>query len=139
MTNRMKIIHEVAMAADAEDFYGQASKFGRLAFQALSHEKRAQITGLENVANNSAKVTDVFNYIKTRTARQKEWQKENLGRELLNYLEKDLGRRRDELLVKLAIAKGTPESQEVYIALIREFVRQLAAQYEYAPFDKERG
>ncbi len=134
MTNRMKIVHEVAIAA--ESFYDKACEFGNIAAKALGKDKRAQITGLENVANNSVKVTDVFNYIKTRTARQEQWQKQNLGAELLNYLEKELGRKREDLLKTLSPAKETKDSREVYLLLIREFVRQLAAQYEYALLKK---
>ncbi len=137
MTNRMKIIHEVAGAADKEDFYGRACKFGGLAAQVIGEDKRAQITGLEGVANDSMKVTDVFNYIKTRTARQREWREQNFGFDLLAYLEKDMGSKRNELIGKLAIARDTQESQEVYILLIREFVRQLAAQYEFALLNME--
>lgn len=128
MTDRMKIVHEIGIVA--ESFYDEAKKFGDGAAKVLK-DKRAQITGLENVANNSVKVTDVFNYVKTRTARQEQWRKQNLGSELLNYLEKELGRKRDELLKTPSIATEMKDSQEVYILLIREFVRQLAAQYEY--------
>lgn len=129
MTNRMKIVHEVALAA--EGFYDKARDFGKQAATALKENKRAQITGLESVANDSMKVTDVFNYIKTRTARQSEWRDQNFGFELLAYLEKDMGNKRNDLISKLSLARDTKESQEVYILLIREFVRQLAAQYEY--------
>lgn len=108
--------------------------FGQLRVASEFHYEHFEA---ESVANDSMKVTDVFNYIKTRTARQSEWRDQNFGFDLLAYLEKDMGKIRIDLIGKLTIAPNTKESQEVYILLIREFVRQLAAQYEFALLKKE--
>lgn len=131
--SRMRIVRSVALEADA--FYDDAKKLGELAARSLGQNKRSQATGLESIANSSQKVSDVFDYVKLRTARQKEWQKDNLGKELITNLEK-LALKRDRICADLHIEGQTFEGrtihQEVYILLIRAFVSQFAAQYEYA-------
>lgn len=129
-----RIMREVDWEADNDDFRAKAKELGTQAFGALTDKKRSQITGLESIANGTQKVSDVFNYIKLRTARQSEWRSHNLGRDLLEYLETTLPQKRDNVVN--AVAKHNPldkyQQQEVYILLIRAFVAQMAAQYEYA-------
>ncbi len=129
-----RIMREVDWEADNDDFRAKAQELGTRAFDALTDKKRSQITGLESIANGTQKVSDVFNYIKLRTARQSEWRSHNLGRDLLEYLETTLPQKRDNVVN--AVAKHNPldkyQQQEVYILLIRAFVAQMAAQYEYA-------
>lgn len=129
-----RIMREVDWEADNDDFRANAQELGQRAQKALTREKRSQITGLESVANSTQKVSDVFNYIKLRTARQSEWRSHNFGQDLLEYLETTLSQKRDNVV--RAVSKHTSldkyQQQEVYILLIRAFVAQLAAQYEYA-------
>lgn len=127
-TLRMRILREVALRADG--FYDQAQRLGRQAAKSLTDKKRAQISGLESIANCAFKTTDVFDYIKVRAARQSEWQ--GWGPELLTYLSRDLRTPREAVCLALKIDLNSAEGLEVYLLLIREFVRQLAAQYEYA-------
>ncbi len=127
-TLRMRILREVALQADR--FYDQAQALGHKAATNLTDKKRSQISGLENIANCALKTTDVFDYIKLRTARQKEWQ--SWGPELLTYLGRDLRTQSESITATLEIDRDSAEGLEVYLLLIREFVRQLAAQYEYA-------
>ena len=65
-----------------------------------------------------------------------EARKNNLGADILRYLEVELSKKRDELIGKLSIDKDTKDSLEVYVLLIREFIRQFAAHYEYALLTK---
>ena len=133
MNIRMKMLQAVALESDAEPFYDQAKAFGERAAQALGHTKRSQITGLESQANSTQKVTDIFDYLKLRTARQKEWQRENLGRDLLAHLETGLRQARDRIVSLPDMSSlNAWQRQEVYLLLIRAFVAHLAAQYEYA-------
>jgi hypothetical protein len=137
MNIRMKIVREVALAADR--MYDQAQHFGNLAARALGTDRRSQITGLESIANSSQKVSDVLDYVKLRTARdhqtrrEKGWHKDELGKTLLAFFETDLRKERDTLCTsKDLLSLDDFQRQEVYILLIRAFVARLAAQYEYA-------
>ncbi|MGC9396913.1 MAG: hypothetical protein ACP5J4_18870 [Anaerolineae bacterium] len=128
---RMKMLRAVALRADS--FYGKAQNLGSRAAQALTDKKRSQINGLEGVANSALKTTDVFDFIKMRVARQDEWRKGNWGPELLDYLSKDLRDQRKAICRELEIEDpNSAEGIQVHLLLIREFVRQLAVQYEYA-------
>jgi hypothetical protein len=127
---RMEMLREVSLRAD--NFYGKAEHLGKQAAGALTSDKRAQISGLQATANSALKTTDVFNYIKLRTARQPEWQQGRWGIELLKFLSGKLREEREDICGNLGIAAKSPEGLEVHLMLIREFVGQLAAQYEYA-------
>lgn len=138
-TSRMKMLRAVALRADK--FYPDAEKLGRSAAVALTADKRSQITNLESIANVALKVTDIYDFIKVRTARDAQqsdakkkrgWHQEDLGPKLLAYLSRNLRDERNEICQKLQIDPNSAEGIHVHLLLIREFVRQLAAQYEYA-------
>jgi len=126
---RIKILREVGLCADG--FYDRAEELGKKAASALTSSKRSQITGLEGVANSALKTTDVFDFVKTRTARHKEWRESNFGPDLLNFLSRDLRQDRQAICSSLDIELQSANGLEVHLLLIREFVRQLAAHYEY--------
>lgn len=127
---RLQMLREVALLAD--NFQVQAEDLGSKAARGLTDSKRSQITGLESMANSALKVTDVFDFIKLRTARQPEWRKEDWGARLLEFVRDNLGEQRNHICSTLQIASLSLEAQEVHLMLIREFVRQLSAHYEYA-------
>jgi hypothetical protein len=127
---RMEMLRQVALRADT--FYGKAEQLGKRAAGALGSGKRAQISGLQATANSALKTTDVFDYIKLRTARQKEWQQGRWGIDLLTYLSGKLREERKAICDTLGVTMESPEGLEVHLMLIQEFVGQLAAQYEYA-------
>lgn len=120
-----------AVALEADAIYERAKALGELAARSIVGERGgSQVRGLENVANGSLKVSDILDYVKRQTARHKEWQDGNFGAELLRCLEEDLYQR------ARGIAAGVPElaatwQQQIHLALIREFVRQLIVHYEY--------
>jgi hypothetical protein len=127
---RMSILRAVALQAD--NFYAKAETLGKKAADALGKKRRSQINGLEGMANSALKTTDVFDFIKLRTARHKEWRGDDWGVELLEYLSRDLYRQREEICEELDISLQSAEGLTVHLLLIREFVSQLAAHYEYA-------
>jgi hypothetical protein len=129
-TLRMKMLRAVALRADS--FYTKAEHLGGRAAQALTDKKRSQINGLEGIANSALKTTDVFDFIKVRTARQDKWREGDWGPDLLDYLSRDLREQRKAICTNLEIDPNSAEGIQVHLLLIREFVRQLAAQYEYA-------
>ncbi len=154
----MKIIIEVSN--QAENFYGDAVKLGDHAGYAFRESRgsstknrhRAQMTGLENVAESTLKISDVLDYIKKQTARSEQWRKKLLdnndpnrpqserqpfGERLRRYLEVDLAARRDGICSDKRLNVGNKTDAErqlrrrIHLLLIRQFIRQMVVQYEY--------
>ena len=152
MNPEMKIIREVSI--QAENFYDDAVKLGDHAAFALKAVHRAQITSLESIAESTFKASDVFDYIKKQIARFPYWRQAfpdhtdktlGFGERLKSYLEKELPRKRDIICTHLDIGNDTDELKQerrrIYLLLIRQFIRQMAAEYEYqvSPGTKKRG
>ncbi len=123
MNEAMKIVREINI--EAELFYGEAQKLGKHAADALTGKRRSQMTGLENVAENALKTSDIFDYIKRQIARSaegKDWrapekkaieqpaaqaeqeEQQGFGARLKTYLEKDMEHRRDRVCGRINIA-----------------------------------
>jgi hypothetical protein len=182
MRLRMTILQKVN--AEAEKFYESSKDLGTLVERALRSEEaqkptskerhRAQMTGLENVAESAMKYTDILDYIKKQFARQgiEAWRKDlsaenlNYGQELRALIEKYLAgqglrfgqvlivfiehglKGREDALWKTLPLTASLDAQEqdryqqyIYLALIRQCIRQLVVQYEYlsmAPQEKHR-
>jgi hypothetical protein len=148
MKKRIELIIRVNKEAGSEKFYSESQKLGILAAQSFREEQgrerqqrhRAQMTGLENIAETTLKVTDVLDYIKKQTARQRGWQKEvgenkeRFGESLNKQIESGL-----EPFVKnvctdfidITTPEGKQDRQEAYLELVRQFIRQLVVRYEY--------
>jgi hypothetical protein len=135
--------HEVDHIANTQSFYDDAERLGTHAARALTDKKRSQITGLETLANSTQRVSDIFDYIKLRTARQEEWRTGDFGPELLDHMQTTLLDQRDRAFRALPddLPDVSPEEQQhiqerrqqlLYLLLIRVFLAHLAAQYEYA-------
>ena len=106
---------------------------------------RAQITGLENIAESALKTSDVFDFIKKQIARFSYWRaafpeyKENanigFGERLKYYLEHTLDQTTTTACSHLGIQDATDADKQtrrhVYLLLMRQFLRQMAAEYEY--------
>ena len=142
MKRKMKIIREVS--TQAELFYSDAVGLGDHAAVALKRAHRSQMTSLENIAESTFKTTDVFDYIKKQIARYDYWRKpfrdqrdasEGFGERLKNYLETKLSSRIDSVSNAVGIGNDTDEDKqerrEVYLLLMRQFIRQVVVQYEY--------
>jgi len=148
----MQIIREVNI--QAENFYEDAVQIGDHAAYALTKAHRSQLTGLENIAEGALKVSDILDYIKRQTARFPYWRQsfpgekpsdEAFGERLKNYLEKELTRKRDVICnaKMLNIGDKTDEDKtlrrRIYLLLIRQFMRQMVAEYEYrVSFERDR-
>lgn len=143
----LQIARAVAKELDQDDVYNRAKELGSQAVGSQGKGlRRAQISGLESVANGTRKVSDVFDYIKLRTARHKEWRTNEIGAALLEALENELRIRRDGICSELTrtLAQAVPPTivddylrQDIYLRLIRGFVGQLAAQYEFASMQQK--
>ncbi len=153
MNQEMKIVREVSL--QAEGFYYDAESMGRHAAKALGEKRRAQMTGLENIAEGAFKTSDIFDYIKKQTARFEEWRRGYtegdqfygpFGLRLKDYLERNIASRRDTICGPHILnfsnqtEEGKRERQRIYLLLIRQFIRQMVAQYEFSvKFGSEEG
>jgi hypothetical protein len=138
----MQVVLEISFEAD--DFYHQAAALGHHAAQALQAKHRAQLTGLENIAESAFKIADILDYIKKQTARFSHWRQplaqrgqgqQGFGEQLRTYLELDLKQRRDAVCERLKLGDASyPEKQErrrIYLLLIRQFIHSMVVAYEY--------
>lgn len=133
MNREMQLIRAVALQADAVS--AEAEAFGRRAADAISGDAgKRQIKDLENIASSTLKVSDVLDYIKRQTAKcrpNESWRKDDFGASLLKFISEDLRRRCDDVARQLGATEV--ERQRIYLLLIRDFVRQMAAHYVFAP------
>lgn len=144
MNSEMKIIREVNI--QAEGFYEEAVKLGNHAAYALRVRHRSQMTNLENIAESAFKTSDIFDYIKKQIARFPHWRQpdptykdpnEGFGERLKEYLEKELLKALARICDSkhLDIGETTDEEKQrrrqIYLLLIRQFIRQMVVQYEY--------
>ena len=132
MNQQMKIIKQIAIEADKDDFYNKAKEFGKIAADTFGNRHKSQMKNLENIANSTLKVSDVLDYIKKQVSKPKDsWKQNNFGRQLKDYIEGNIRKRREPICKNLNIPEGSPEPQHIYLNLIREFVRQLVVHFEY--------
>lgn len=152
MNREMQIIREVNV--QAEIFYDDAVQIGDHAAYALTRAHRSQMTGLENIAESVFKATDILDFIKRQTARFPYWRQtfpgekpsdEAFGERLKNYLEKELKIRCNAICNAkvLNIGEETDEDKtlrrHIYLLLIRQFLRQVVAEYEYrVSFERDK-
>ena len=150
MNRDMKIIYEVSN--QAENFYEDAIDLGDHAAHVLRAIHRSQMTSLENIAESTFKTSDVFDFIKKQTARFSYWRQsmsenpsappnkkvnQGFGLRLKEFLEQDLNKAADELCdpSRLNIGNTTDkekqERRRIHLLLIRQFIRQMVAQYEF--------
>lgn len=138
MTRDLLFIENISVQADT--FYKDAEHFGAWASEAFGSRSRSQLTSLENIANSTRKVSDVKDYIKKQTARREPWQNRSgqgmFGKTLLKFIEDDLEGKAQTVCNSIEAETKTGaselEKQQTHLALIREFVRQVVAHYEYS-------
>lgn len=150
MNPEMKIIREVSN--QAEKFYEEAIALGDHAAHVLKAAHRSQMTSLENIAESTFKISDVFDFIKKQTARFSYWRQsmpENIsatentkanqpfGPRLKDFLEQNLKEAADKLCDPACLDIGNTsdkdlqERRRIHLLLIRQFIRQMVAQYEF--------
>jgi hypothetical protein len=140
MNREMQIILEVNNQADI--FYEDAVKLGDHA-GAVLRRSRAQLTGLETIAESTNKISDIFDYIKKQTARNSSWRQtykdspdEGFGVRLKKYLDTTLRSRANTMSEKkLKIGNESEEDQRerrrIHLLLMRQFIRQMLVEYEF--------
>ncbi|HVB73840.1 MAG: hypothetical protein WCD86_14440 [Ktedonobacteraceae bacterium] len=148
---QLKRIREISN--QVEIFYNEAVVLGDHAAHAFGgrSEHRSQMTGLETIANSTFKTSDVFDYVKKQTARHREWQQtypdggapnDRFGERLLKQLQEDLAKKRDGIANRLSVGDKTDEDRlerrHIHLLLMREFIRKMVVQYEYASSSSNR-
>ncbi len=143
----------VRINEQAEQFYAKSQTLGTLAAKSFHEVRgaekarhRAQMTGLENIAETTLKVSDVLDYIKKQIARQQGWTRQidgqSFGESLKSYIEGDLKTAVNRVCVSVGIGneseQDTRERQKIYLDLVRQLIRQIVVQYEYI-IAKEEG
>jgi hypothetical protein len=142
MNREMQIILEVNNQADI--CYEDAVKLGEHAATALRKTHRAQLTGLETIAESTSKTSDVFDYIKKQTARNSFWRQthqdsasEGFGARLKKYLEIDL-KKRAEIICNNQRDTGDKSEEDkqreirrIHLLLMRQFIRHMVVEYEF--------
>jgi hypothetical protein len=126
---RLRLRREVAIRADQFYDEGEAQRFGQTAHQ--NHLKKGQIKNLQSVAESALKVSDVLDYVKIQSGKHDDWRRNNFGPDLLNHIRHQLLKSRNEICATLGFSTSGIEAQTVYLHLIRAFIRQVAAHYEY--------
>jgi hypothetical protein len=129
MNERMVILKEVGICVDK--FCGQTKEMGKIAAEAFGETKHP-MRSLENIANSARKVSDVLNYIKRQTGKSdkgKKWKHDGFGEKLLKFIEDTCLKERDRICKNLNVSDAT--RLDVYLMLIREFIRQMVVYYEY--------
>lgn len=149
----VKIKREISDLADI--LYKDAIDLGDHAAEAFEGLKeneqrrhRSQMTGLENIAETTLKVSDVLDYIKKQTARREYWRapssqsKDGFGKRLKEYLENSLALKAKAICNSVGINQQADPNgrarRHVHLLLIRQFIRQLVVQYEYRASDYAR-
>ena len=131
MNRELELVRAVSLAADG--FYGDAKEFGQTAADRFQGEGggKSQIKSLESIANSALKVADILDYVKKQYSKHNAWRQDEFGVVLLRYLEERLGETARGLNVVPPVTEAW-ERQRVHINLIRQFVTQVAAHYEFA-------
>ena len=143
MALRMKTYKAITLHLD--EMYQDAEHFGAVAAEAFGRERgKAQLKNLENIANSTRKWSDVMDYIKRQTSRVREWKKEIeiqtprmnepgkviFGLDLLKFLRTVMKSRREKIITELSLTNEYTQ-QELYLLLIRGFIKQLIIHFEW--------
>lgn len=135
---RVALDRAVARASDAFDKRAQD-----YAVQLVSTKlNKTQVRGLETLASTTDKVSDITDWLKLRVGRdskREEWAKDGVGRDLVTTLE-ELRTDAQKIVAELSRSYPTDPDLErlVHLRLCREFLKHLAAHFEYLKAERER-
>jgi len=136
----LRVVLERAIARKSDEYDRLARQYAN---QLIATKlDKTQVRGLETLASTTDKVSDITDWLKLRVGRdsgRERWAKEGIGRNLLTDLE---GLRRDarDIVDKLGVDKDKDPDLErqVHLRLCREFLKHLAAHFEYLKVEQER-
>lgn len=147
----LRVALERAIARQSDEYDRRAQQYAaRLISTKLDN---TQVRGLETQASTTDRVSDITDWLKLRVGRDSKlerWAKDGIGRDLVTELE---GLRRDakEIVDKLRVGEGRvgegsafaypmdPDlERQVHLRLCREFLKHLAAHFEYLKAEPKR-
>ena len=142
----LRVALERAIARKSDEYDRLAREYAdRLTSTKLD---KTQVRGLETLASTTDKVSDITDWLKLRVGRDSKregWAKDGVGRDLVTELEglrRDARKIVDELRVGEGIALAYPVDpdleRQVHLRLCREFLKHLAAHFEYLKAEQER-
>jgi hypothetical protein len=138
MALRVALDRDVARTSDGYDKRAQEYA-SRLTGTRLD---KTQVRGLESLACTTDKVSDITDWLKLRVGRDSSWDrwaKEGIGRDLLAELE---GLRKDAQKIVAALSRtyslDADQERQVHLRLCREFLKHLAAHFEYLQTEQKR-
>lgn len=136
----LRVALDRAIARKSDEYDREAQKYAE---QLIATKlDKSQVRGLETLANTTDKVSDITDWLKLRVGRDSKregWAKDGIGRDLLTTLE---GLRNDARRIVDGLAKDyatDPDlERQVHLRLCREFLKHLAAHFEYLKAERER-
>ena len=138
-TGLLRLALRRELARESDRFYRQAEDMGR--DLALAKLEKAQIHSLETIAYSTDKLSDIWDFVKKQVGRHGQWRHDSVGVRLLSDL-RSLDAVASQVVRRLK-EQGrsvTPDTtRQVHLALCREYVRHIAAQFEYGGERGERG
>ncbi len=133
---RVVLDRAIARASDGYDRHAQ-DYAGQLIGTKLD---KTQVRGLEVLASTTDKVSDITDWLKLRVGRDSKgegWAKDGIGRDLVTVLE---NLRNDAKTIVAELSRTyivDPDlERQVHLRLCREFLRHLAAHFEYLKVER---
>jgi hypothetical protein len=133
-----RVALEQAIARKSDEYDRRAVEHAESLLQ--TDLKNTQVRGLETLAYTTDKVSDVTDWLKVRVGRDsggKGWAKEGIGREILNWMT-SLRSDAEQIVADQLWEKDPELVRQVYLRLIREYLKHLAAHFEYKLAEKKK-
>jgi len=138
-----RVALEQAIAQKSDEYDEKAVEHADLLLQ--TDLDKSQIRGLETLAYTTDKVSDVTDWLKVRVGRDskgKGWAREGIGRDIVNYVT-SLRSDAEQIVGRLRKAGLSPQNdpdltRRVHLRLIREYLKHLAAHFEYRSTERKR-
>ncbi len=141
IVRRVVLEREITCKSDSYDH--QTSEYAK---QLISTKlDKTQIRQLETLAYTTGKISDLIDWLKIHVGRDKDrnrWAQNGIGRNLIANLER---LREDAWEIVMKIEERYPLSQKdpdlvrrVHLRLIREYLKHLAAHFEYEQAERLR-
>lgn len=125
--------NKIDIESDRDEFREKSKQMGTMFFEAFSKKGgMSQVRNLENIAYNSNKLSDIFDYIKGQTGKCKrqdsEWRYKNFGKNLLEIVE---GLNLNPAPPKAQDAAIEEKNRKMRLELIRQFIKQMARHFMF--------
>jgi len=130
---RVKLELEIAKKSD-EYALGQTHEIAASLNEKGCKVDKAQVRGLENLANTTGKISEITDWLKIhigRDTKREKWSFNGIGHELLSALE---NLRTDAKQITKTLSQYVLDEdfeRQVHLQLCREFLQHISAHFEY--------